>query len=255
MKKPGTRSLSAAVIIACFLPILLSAQETPLDAPPPLIISGVNQAVIIDRLIAARAYRNIKAGRPADHGIDFALLDKEMERYRPELEKFDPAYYGVLWETYERMKAYVTDPNSDFVRAVQNPGSVEFEGRNPLPAAAFVDTASQAMNATPPGRGTHEVNREAGRSIGELEPLLSDKAKKTLSDISAMPETTVSAREAKLRVIEEEIAAWEKNCDRLEAAVMLEILRGMCAPVQPDSTLPRIDADALFQEEITRETR
>ena len=151
VKYLGMRSCGAAIIIACFLPILLSAQEAPLEAPPPLTISSVDQLVVIDRLIADRAYLNIKAGRPADHGIDFALLDKEMEKYRPELEKFDPAYCAVLRETYERMKAYVTDPNSDFVRAVQNPGSVEFEGRSPLPAAASAGTRSKANNAKPSG--------------------------------------------------------------------------------------------------------
>jgi hypothetical protein len=137
-------------MIVCFLPVLLAAQEWPSDVPPPLTVSSLNEVINIDRLIADRAYINIKAGRPAEHGIDFTLLDQEMEKYRPELEKADPAYYGVLRETYERMKAYVTNPNSDFVRAVQKPGSVEFRGRSPLPAAAFADPAGQTIS-NPPG--------------------------------------------------------------------------------------------------------
>lgn len=144
-KGAGRRSLVAALAIVFLLPVLLSAGEKPVDAPPPLTIGSVTQVIIIDRLIADRAYANIKSGRPADQGLDFALLDKEMEKYRPELEKFDPLYYGTLLETYGRMKAYVTNPQSDFVRAVKNPGSVEFTGRSPLPPAAFDGTASPAQ--------------------------------------------------------------------------------------------------------------
>jgi hypothetical protein len=170
VKNKGKRSFLAAIIVVCFLPVLLAAQGRPLDAPLPLTINSLDQAVVIDRLIADRAYRNIKAGLPADHGIDFSLLDKEIEKYRPELEKFDPAYYGVLRETYERMKAYVSNPTSDFIRAIQTPGSVEFAGRNPLPAAAFDDTAGQGLNAKPSVRGTSGVRLGPGRSIEEPEP-------------------------------------------------------------------------------------
>jgi hypothetical protein len=66
-----------------------------------------------------------------------------------------------------------------------------------------------------------------------------------------MPETTDSARKAKLRTIEQEIAAWGKNRDRLEAAVMIEILQGMRTELQPAGTL-RIDSDVL-PEGITPE--
>jgi len=227
VKKPGARRFWATLAIVCFVPVLLSAREAPSDIRQPLTISSVDRVVIIDRLIADRAYENIRAGRPADHGIDFTLLDREMEKYRPELEKFDPAYYVALRDTYERMKAYVSDPDSDFIRAIQNPGSVEFEGRSPLPAAALADTASQAMTAKPANEETDKVSPVPGHRIDELEPLLSDKAKKTLSNIRKMPETPASACEAKIRTIEKEIAAWENSSDRLEAAVMLEILYGM----------------------------
>jgi hypothetical protein len=240
MKKPGTRSFFAAVIVFCSLPVLLPAQGGPLDAPQ-LTISSVDQVVVIDRLIADRAYLNIKAGLPPDQGIDFALLDKEMEKYRPELEKLDPAYYAVLRETYERMKAYVTNPNSDFVRAVQKPGSVEFEGRSPLPAAAFADTAGKAQNAKAPAQG-----------LDELEPFLSSKAKKTLSKIRKMPGKTTSERKVKFTTIEKKIAVWKTNHDQLEAAVMLRILRGMHEQFQPDSALPHHAADTLPQG-ITQE--
>ncbi|OPL11403.1 MAG: hypothetical protein AVO38_04415 [delta proteobacterium ML8_D] len=135
LKKTEICFLVDLLITVCFLPALLTAQ-TPAHSPP-LTIDSIEQVIIIDRLIAEKAYENIRAGLPADQGMDFAFLEKVMERYRAELEKVDPAYYGVLRETYELMKAYVTDPDSDFVMAVLNPGSVEFKGRSPLPAAAF----------------------------------------------------------------------------------------------------------------------
>lgn len=133
------RLLWVTALIVCLLPDWLVAGERAADSLPPLRVAGVNDVILVDRLIADRAYANIKAGRAADHGIDFKLLEGDMEKHRPELEKIDPAYYETLRATYERMKAYVTDPESDFVRAVRHPGSVEFPGRSPLPAAAFTD--------------------------------------------------------------------------------------------------------------------
>jgi len=216
-----------------------------LDAPAPIIIKSVEQLVIIDRLIADRAYQNIKAGLPADRGIDFALLDEEMEKYAPELNKFDPVYYSVLRETYERMKAYVTNPKSDFVRAIQKPGSVEFEGRSPLPAAAFDDSARQGPNAEPADWEVNAMKLRPGWSIQELEPHLPSEAQRTLLAIRKMPEDVASAREAKLQALEREIAAWKKNGDQLAAAVMIAILQGMLEQIQPAAVLPRIDADIL----------
>jgi len=105
----------------------------------------------------------------------------------------------------------------------------------------------RALNSKPAIQGTDEVKPGPSRSIDEREPFLSIKAKKSLSNIRKMPETTASAREAKLQTIEKEIAAWGDNPDRLEAAVMLETLHGMHAQHQPESARPRIDADVLPQ--------
>lgn len=138
------------------LTVVVAADATGSEEPAPLEISSINQIIVIDRLIAERAYVNLKNGRPADDGIDFARLDRDMKKFRPELEKFDPACYQALWETYLRMKAYVTDPQSDFVRAIKKPGSVEFPGRSPLPAAFFADQASGVSNNQPAGQGIAE---------------------------------------------------------------------------------------------------
>lgn len=148
LKRTEKCLFAGLIITVCFLPVYLSAQ-TPADSPP-LTIDSIEQVIIIDRLIAERAYENIMSGLPADQGMDFVVLDREMDKYRQELEEFDPAYYSVLRETYERMKACVRDPDSDFVKAIKNPESVEFQGRSPLPVAVFQkDTASQTVSPKP----------------------------------------------------------------------------------------------------------
>lgn len=122
------RYFLAAAVIGCLLPGLSVAQA----GDPPLSISSLDQVVTIDRLIAERAYRNLKAGRAADHGMDFARLDDEIDRLRPELAKFDPAFLDALEESYERMKASVGNPNSNFVRAAKRElEGVESKGRSP----------------------------------------------------------------------------------------------------------------------------
>ncbi len=240
----GRRFLGTAILFVCVSHLLLPNPVTASDAGP-LIVDGLEQVIIIDRIIADRAYENIKAGKSADDGIDFMRLDNALEKYRPELQKFDPAFYVVLRETYERMKSYVSDPNSDFVREAKNPGSVEFAGRSPLPAAAFEDSGRRQDAARPPDRRAVPVTPEASQSVDDLEPFLSNKAKKSLANIRKMPEETASAREAKLKKIEKETTAWEKNQDRLQAAVVLKILTGMRKKILQPGVLPRIDADLL----------
>jgi hypothetical protein len=244
-QKTGCLFFGAALMTVCLAPTLTAAGERHLSPLPPLTINHVNQIIMIDRLIADRAYLNIKAGRPADSGIDFTLLDQEMVTYRPQLEKLDPAYYGALNETYERMKAYVTNPQSDFVRAIQKPGSVEFQGRNPLPAAFFDDNAHLLQNAGASARAAQALKQNPVQGVDELEEFLPDKAKATLSGIREMPETAPSEREAKLKVIEDEIAARGKSNDRLEAAVMTRILQGMKAKLLTPGILLMIDAADL----------
>ncbi len=251
-----------AMIVACFVPCLGAAQEHPPEVLP-LAMNGMNEVIVIDRLIADRAYANIKAGRPADQGIDFTLLDRTMERYRPELERFDPVYYAALRRTYERMKEYVTNPQSDFIRAIKEPGSVEFPGRSPLPAAAFSDPTFQATAAAQsaqmksgarprPSRTAVVARRGPGRGIGELEPYLSGRAKEALAKLRGMPEETYDERTAKREAAERAIAAWERDGNRLEAEVMLELLRAMQADLRPLGALLGIDADVL-PEGMTRE--
>lgn len=244
-QKTGCLFLGAALMMVCLAPALLAAGVRDVNPLPPLTINNVNQIIMIDRLIAERAYLNIKAGRPADSGMDFTLLDQEMGKYRPQLEKLDPAYYGVLNETYERMKAYVTNPQSDFVRAIQKPGSVEFQGRSPLPAAFFDDNAHLLQNAGPPARAPQALKQNPFQGADELEEFLPDRAKATLSGIREMPETAPSEREAKLKAIEDEIAAQGKSSDPLEAAVMIRILSGMEVKLQTLSILLMMDAADL----------
>jgi hypothetical protein len=245
VKRKSAQTFWLAVVIVCLLPVLPAGRVGSEDNPPPLAVSSLEQVIIIDRLIADRAYVNIKAGRPADHGIDFTLLDQTMEKYRPELEKFDQAYYGVLRQTYERMKAHVTDPQSDFVRAVRNPGSVEFAGRSPLPAAAFEDNANRDQNVKPSTQSAEKMKSGSGRELDELEEFLSAQAKKKLSDIRKMPKSTAAERQAKLKEIEKESVAWGKHNDRLEAAVMLKILKGMQTQFPTASTQLDIDTGEL----------
>ncbi len=135
LKKTGKSLFAGLIITVCFLPAPLPAQTSA--ESKPLTIDSIEQVIIIDRLIAERAYENVKSGLPADHGMDFGILDREMNKYRKELEEFDPAFYSILRDTYERMKAYVKDPESDFVKAIKNPEGIEFQGRSPLPSAAF----------------------------------------------------------------------------------------------------------------------
>ncbi|MBN1276820.1 MAG: hypothetical protein JXA35_04945 [Deltaproteobacteria bacterium] len=130
------------------LPVLLSAQTCA--GNPPLTIDSIEHVIIIDRLIAERAHENIMSGLAADHGMDFSVLDSEMDKYREELEEFDPAFYSVPRETYERIEACVRDLDSYFIKTITNPESIEFQGRSPLPAAALQkNTTPQADNARP----------------------------------------------------------------------------------------------------------
>lgn len=148
LKRTATRLFAGLIMLIFLLPVLLSAQTCA--GNPPLTIDSIEQVIIIDRLIAERAYENVKSGLAADHGMDFTVLDSEMDKYRQELEEFDPAFYSVLSETYERMKACVRDRDSDFIKAIKNPESIEFQGRSPLPAAALQkNTTPQADNARP----------------------------------------------------------------------------------------------------------
>jgi len=148
LKKREMRLFAGLIITVLLLPAYLSAQTS--EERPPLTIDTIEHVIIIDRLIAERAHENIMCGLAADHGMDFSVLDSEMDKYREELEEFDPAFYSVLRETYERMKACVRDPDSDFIKAITNPESIEFQGRSPLPAAALQkNTTPQADNARP----------------------------------------------------------------------------------------------------------
>jgi len=92
------------------------------------------------------------------------------------------------------MKNYVTNPQSDFIKSIIEPGSVVFNGRSPLPAAIYSDTEwINKFNLY--NNKTDSIAKPLSyRKINEFEKFLSDKAKQTLKLIRMLPDKTAIAQ-------------------------------------------------------------